>query len=143
MFKQKCILSLNSFIVKNALFALLLVYSLNGYSQERHQAVKSSTSGGRYEIVQSEISSIYTFRLDKYVGKVEIIVTLPNEPKTVFVEIPVNHSEENNTVPDKINYQLWLGGGTLSDCYLLNIHTGTTWELVQKSNRKFSFEVIE
>ena len=35
----------------------------------------------------------------------------------------INYEEHN------INYQIFLGGDDLNDCFLINIHTGKTWVL--------------
>lgn len=36
----------------------------------------------------------------------------------------INYEEHN------INYQIFLGGDDLNDCFLINIHTGKTWVLL-------------
>ena len=41
-----------------------------------------------------------------------------------------------NDESKEINYQLFLSGISLSDTFLINIHSGKTWQLVENSNNK-------
>lgn len=121
---------------------LLLCLIINLYSQEKRQAVKTSQTGGRYEIVQSEIFRNQTFKLDKYTGKVlQLVNTLYD--RVLWQDVPKNTSNPDIVLPDKINYQLFLGGMFARDCFLLNINTGTTWLLVKDSVDNVSFEYFE
>jgi len=128
--------------MKKYFFILILICSFDIYSQdiEIHQAIKTSQTGGRHEIVQSEISSVFTFRLDKHTGKVYLYMKLPELEQPTWLELTRSNMENDTVIPDKINYQLFLGGKSLLDCFLLNINSGTTWNLVKNSNNKFSFE---
>ena len=57
--------------------------------------------------------------------------------------VPKNVATFDTVIPDKINYQLFLGGIVVRDCFLLNINTGATWVLVKDSNDYLSFENFE
>lgn len=130
--------------MKNLHLLLFLLWSTQVFSQNVEKpAVMTAQTGGRYEIVQSQRSSVYTFKLDKHVGRVFIFVQVPEQPMPNWVELPKSYTAMDTVVPDKINYQLFLGGNDVDYCFLLNIHTGATWMLKQKSNRKFSFEYFD
>ena len=68
-------------MIKETLLLLFLLCSANLYSQglEKHQSVTTSQTGGRYEIVQSEIKRSNTFKLDKYTGRIYVFVTAKND----------------------------------------------------------------
>lgn len=129
--------------MKNLLFLLSLLWSTHVFSQNVEKSAVTAQTGGRYEILQSQLSSIYTFKLDKHAGKVFIFVKVPKEPKPNWLELPRSFTAMDTVVPGKINYQLFLGGINSDDCYLLNINTGTTWILKQNSKGTFGFEHFE
>lgn len=130
--------------MKNMLLLLSLLWSTNVFSQEVIKSAAMTTqTGGRYEILQSQRSSVYTFKLDKHVGRVFIFVQVPEQPMPIWLELPKSYTALDTVVPAKINYQLFLGGNDIDHCFLLNIHTGASWMLKKISNKKFSFEHFE
>jgi len=134
----------NKLMMRKILFLLFLLCSINAHSQqiEKYQAVKTSQTGGRYEIVQSEIIRSQTFKIDKYTGTVYQFVKTKDDLST-WQLVPKNVATFDTVIPDKINYQLFLGGIVVRDCFLLNINTGATWVLVKDSNDYLSFENFE
>jgi hypothetical protein len=130
--------------MKKILFLIGLLCSINIYSQglEKYQAVRTTQTGGRYEIVQSEISRRLTFKVDKYKGSVYQLVRTINE-KSQWQEILKEPAMLDTVIPGQINYQLFFGGIAASDSFLLNINTGTTWKLVEGSKGILLLEVFE
>ena len=131
-------------MMKKILFLLFLLCSINVYSQEteNYQAVKTSQTGGRYEIVQSEITRRHTFKIDKYTGTVLQFVKTSEDVST-WQLVPKTPAKFDTVIPDQINYQVFLGGIAIRDCFLLNINTGATWILVKDSAENLSFENFE
>lgn len=117
----------------------IVIVSCNSiFAQDgNYQSVQTAQTGGRFEIIQSNISEVYTFKLDKYSGAVYVYVKLPEleQPSWLKIEKTI---EVNDTISqNKINYQLFLGGKSLTDCYLININSGTTWSLIKENNKHY------
>ena len=130
--------------MKKILLLLILLSFSNIYSQlQKYQAVATSQVGGRYEIIQSEIKRINTFRLDKYTGKVYVFVTTKSD-WYAWQEVNKSNVELDITIPERINYQIFMGGILAKDCFLLNINTGVTWLLVEdKKTGSYYFESFD
>ena len=95
-----------------------------------HISVSTSVDAGRFEFIQSTVSYLHTFLLDKYKGKVW------EKGNKGFEEIPV--MEATSTInADKINFQLYIGNRGVNDVFLLNIHTGEMWEYNTFKNTQF------
>jgi hypothetical protein len=129
--------------MKRKLLLFILFSSVNIYSQtQKYQATHTSQEGGRYEIIQSEIKRSNTFKLDKFTGKVYQFVSTNNDWFT-WQQVYRSYAESDTAIPEKINYQIFMGGIAAKDCFLLNINTGITWILVEdKKTGIYSFEVF-
>ncbi len=130
--------------MKKMLLLLLLFSCLNIHSQaQKYQAATTSQVGGRYEIIQSEIKRSNTFKLDKFTGKVYQFVSTKDD-WFAWQQVYKSYVELDTTIPETINYQIFMGGIAAKDCFLLNINTGVTWILVEdKKTGSYSFEVFE
>ena len=109
-----------------------LLTSLCGFAQTGRQSVSTSQAGGRYEIIQSEILRSLTFKLDKYTGYVYKLVKGDGD-EFQWESIRVYDHDKvdpNNNQNEEITYQLFMGSKMASDCFLLNIKTGHTWQLM-------------
>lgn len=102
--------------------------SLSSSAIEPQQAVKTSTEGGRYELVQSEIARKNFFKLDKYTGNVYQLVVKSNGDRT-WQKMNIIGLDYDTIKDNTINFQIFMGGMAVSDCFLINIHTGTTYQL--------------
>ena len=112
------------------LLIVLCFISLTSSALETQKAVKTSTEGGRYELVQSEIARKYFFKLDKYTGDVYQLVLKSNGDKT-WQKMQVIGLGLDTIKEDTINFQIFMGGMAVSDCFMINIHTGKTYLLYQ------------
>jgi hypothetical protein len=129
--------------MKRILQLLILLCCTNIYSQlDKYQAKITSQVGGRYEILQSEIKRSNTFKLDKFTGKVYMFSTTTNDWFT-WQEVPKSFASDDTAIPEKINYQLFMGGIAAKDCFLLNINTGVTWILVVNKSGNYSFDLFD
>ena len=120
------------------LFILLCFFSLTSSAIETHQAVKTSTEGGRYEIVQSEIARKYIFKLDKYTGDVYQLVVKSNGNMT-WQKMEVLGLAFDTIKENTINFQIFMGGIAVSDCFMINIHTGKTYALYRDEDNDILF----
>lgn len=118
---------------KKILLMALCFISLTNRAIENTKAVKTSTEGGRYELVQSEIMRKCFFKLDKYTGEVYQLVLTSDGSKTWQKMYVIGLSHD--TIKDNtINFQIFIGGISASDCFMINIHTGTTYMLFEDTD---------
>jgi hypothetical protein len=97
-----------------------------------HQAT-TSPAGSRYEVVQSTLAARWTFRLDKYTGRVWQLVRTKDDDSTweemrVFDRPPVPN-------PSRARFQLFTSGLAARHTFLFDTDTGKTW-LVVTGKRK-------
>jgi len=129
--------------MKRILLLFILFSCTNIYSQlQNYQATTTSQVGGRYEIIQSQIKRSNTFKLDKFTGKVYMFVSTKDDWYT-WQEVYKGNVELDKVIPEKINYQIFMGGIAAKDCFLININTGVTWMLTEdKKTGSYQFEVF-
>ena len=121
------------------LLVSILFLSTNALSLDTKQAVSTSQTGGRFEIIQSELVRKNTFLLDKYFGQVYVLVKKSNDYPD-WEPVKVYPSSTDESPKNKINYQIFMGGIMARDCFLLNINTGETWILVETKDKGYMFE---
>ena len=129
--------------MKRILILFILFSCTPIYSQlQNYQAISTSQVGGRYEIIQSQIKRSNTFKLDKFTGKVYMFVSTKDDWYT-WQEVYKGNVELDKVIPEKINYQIFMGGIAAKDCFLININTGVTWMLTEdKKTGSYQFEVF-
>lgn len=112
-----------------------LIIPLISIAQNQNFAISTSPIGGRFEIIQSPITHNLTFRLDKYTGEVyryaiaKNSTTDKNEPVWQKIENPQLDIINMGRKEKEIRFQLFMGGMSFWDCYLLDIKTGMTFFL--------------
>ena len=113
--------------MKRLILIMLCALSLNcSLADDRYSAVRTSVDNGRYEIVQSEVMRRFIFMLDKFTGDVfQNVLTSGNE--RVWRKLHKAGVSYDSTPQTQINYQLFIGGFSVQDIFLLNINTGETW----------------
>ncbi len=123
---------------KCLLIVLMLVCITPLVAESSEIPVSTSTENGRFEFIQSTIGRRLSFILDKYNGKVVQMVQVTEEGSIAFLPVLVDDpSEEPKS--QKINYQLYMSGVALRDCFLLNINTGEIWQLAEDEEGTLSF----
>jgi hypothetical protein len=93
----------------------------------------------RFEIVQSTIAVRATFKLDMYLG---VVYQLKSRNDTTHIWERVTRL--SGTLPDKWyintrNYSIFLSTLGMKYIYLLNVHTGATWQFATNSKTNESF----
>jgi hypothetical protein len=99
-----------------------------------HQST-TSPAGSRYEVVQSTLAARWTFRLDKYTGRVWQLVRTKDDASTweemrVFDRPPVAN-------PSRARFQIFTSGLAARHTFLFDADSGKTW-LVVTGKRKES-----
>ena len=106
---------------------LFLLASILLNAEEPAFFSNATNNSGRFEIIQSPLEKKYTFKLDKKTGETWHLqgnIKSIHWHKMPTIADDINYEEHN------INYQIFLGGDDLNDCFLINIHTGKTWVLL-------------
>ena len=123
---------------KFILITLCVMSLLNVYADDNYSAVRTSVDNGRYEIVQSEIMRRLIFMLDKYTGDVYLNL-LSTKDERVWRKLKKVGSTNDVTPQTQINYQLFVGGFSINDIFLLNINTGETWYIFKDTETEMLF----
>ncbi|GBE29028.1 hypothetical protein BMS3Bbin04_00035 [bacterium BMS3Bbin04] len=88
--------------------------------------------GSRYEIIQSPLLRKLTFKLDKRNGFVYQL-TLKNDGSTGWATMNVIARDKTLIAGDQ-SFQIYCSGTMARDTFMLNIHDGTTWNLVEDTD---------
>lgn len=108
------------------------------FAGDNYSAVRTSVDNGRYEIVQSEMMRRLIFMLDKYTGDVYQNVLSSNNERA-WRKMNKAGVSFDSSPQTKINYQLFVGGISVKDIFLLNINTGETWYIYQDEKTESLF----
>ncbi len=126
---------------KTTLLFLLLFVPSCLYVQGQEAPPRAQTAApdtARFEIVQSPLVVRWTFRLDKYTGKVWQLVKTKDDDLD-WDSMPVVDLPSSPSVA-KVRYQIFASGIIVRNTLLLNIETGQTWVLTtfkDKNNEEF------
>lgn len=109
---------------------LLSLSALTVVAQEVNTSQRTAApSESRFEIVQSEIAVAFTIRLDKYTGQTWQIRNMATGEKIWQQVNREDNPSDTVTIPGKVNYQIFTSGLTLENTFLINVHSGATWQL--------------
>jgi hypothetical protein len=98
--------------------------SLAQDSRNIHQQT-TSPENARYEIVQSELAAKWTFRLDRFTGRVAQLVKTVND-ENMWEDMEVV-GLSNASTPTKPRFQIFTSGIAARHTFLLDTDTGNTW----------------
>lgn len=127
---------MKSLIITLALISI--VYQ--GYSQDNYShQFSSAPETVRYEIVQSDYGARYTLKIDKYSGKVFQLVSTDDGDLLWESILVLDNTKPDESTWDKVNFQLFTSGLGPRFTFLLNVNTGTTWQLMEDTESKVLF----
>lgn len=95
--------------------------------QPSHQNT-SLPSSARFEIIQSSLAAKWTFRLDRYSGRVWQLVKTKDDDN-IWEEMPVLDLPKSKTA-SKPHFQLFTSGLAARHTFLIDNDTGKTWVVV-------------
>lgn len=98
-----------------------------------HQ-LTSPVPGGRFEIVQSPLAAKWTFRLDRYTGRVWQLVKTKEDDNS-WEEMPVENLPKGSGQA-KPRFQLFSSGIAARFTFLLDAETGRTWVVVTGKRKR-------
>jgi hypothetical protein len=96
----------------------------------------------RFELVQSSVAARLTLRFDRISG---IASQLMIRPDSSFAWQPIfrlPHVEPDTRVSGRPNYQLFTSGLGMTYTFMLNVHTGATWQLKEDPARGWFWDAI-
>jgi hypothetical protein len=114
------------------LIALFSVSS-SAFAQDEPAPAQRSTSiaEARFDVVQSPLAQSFTFRLDRFTGRVWQLTSVRGglwewEETPVPEPVPV-------TTPNRPRFQLHVSGISLSQTLLIDTETGKSWQFTKES----------
>lgn len=129
--------------MKKLLVCFLMLFSIApSFADDVQIPVSTSTESGRFEFIQSTIARRVSLMLDKYTGKVWQMVQISDRGDIGFEPVPKD-IPSTDAKSQKINYQLYMSGTALRDCFLLNINTGEVWQLAEGKDEELVFQRIQ
>ncbi len=128
-------------------FAILFLspWALELHAQEMPSDIHQKTalpSNARYEIVQSELTAKWTFRLDRFTGHVSQLVkskTEENGWETMVVTGLPTLATPQATRP---RFQIFTSGLAAKFTFLIDTDTGKTWQLTTTTSKTSSGEEV-
>jgi len=122
--------------MKKVIIGFFLIASItNIFAQSKDTRIHSSTTLGqlsRNEIIQSSITSDWTYKVDKVCGSISQLITKSNE--TFIWESTEVLGLPKCTNDGKIRYQVFLSGITGRNFFLVNTETGKTWKMTNNKD---------
>ncbi|MGH9759009.1 MAG: hypothetical protein ACRD4M_14825 [Candidatus Acidiferrales bacterium] len=118
--------------MRTLLFLALAVtfFTTPNFAQDEPSDVHQTTttpSGARFEIIQSELAAKWTFRLDRFAGRVfQLVKTKDGDYSWDEMKVV-----DRGTVsqPTRARYQLFASGIAAKFTFLIDTDTGKTWLL--------------
>jgi len=126
--------------MKKGIFLALILASLTyqGWSQVYSHQLSNAPETVRYQIVQSERGVRDTYKIDKYTGEVYLLVMSEKEELT-WQLMPTEEHFQDMTLPDQVNYQVFISGLGPRSTFLMNVNTGATWQLTEDIETEILF----
>ncbi len=107
-----------------------------------HQQTTASANA-RFEIVQSQLAALWTFRLDRFTGRVAQLVKTTNDANTweemEVIGLPLISS------PSRPRFQIFTSGLAARHTFLLDSESGETWVIITGKRKRpdgTEYEVI-
>ncbi len=94
----------------------------------------TTPSSARFEIIQSPIAARWTFRLDRYSGRIDQIASTVNN-RTVWESMEIE-GLPIITNPTKPRFMIFTSGIAVRHTYLMDTDTGRTWVLVSGKRKR-------
>ena len=124
-------------------FALVcaLMFVPIAYAQSNASPSVSSrvSPDSRFEIVQSALVAKQTFKLDKFLGNVYLLVKTP-DGSDVWEPMLKESNPADRSTTGKSEYQIFTSGIAARFTFLMNVNSGITWQLVSSKDGTLLWE---
>ena len=128
-----------------AVVILLLAFTAGGSAQDlpTHSSAQTTVpTDSRFEIIQSNIAVMWTFKLDKFSGQIYQLVHSKDD-KLVWDLMEKDPNPANTIViPGKVNYQIFTSGIAARFTILMNVNSGASWLLTTDTKTDESFWAV-
>jgi hypothetical protein len=125
--------------------SFIVVLAMPAFGQDQpnniHQAT-TTPSGARYEILQSELAAKWTFRLDRFTGRISQLVRTKDDDNTWEDMEVINRPEIAS--PNHARFQLFSSGIASRYTLMIDNETGDTWQIIsmKRTTRSGSQEEV-
>jgi hypothetical protein len=124
--------------MKRALFVVLCLILVAGatFAEETSDLHQKTTPpiNARFEIVQSQLAAKWTFRLDRFTGRVAQLVKTQNDEnsweKMLVRDLPAI------TAPSRPRFQIFTSGLAARHTFLIDTDTERTWVIVTEKHKQ-------
>jgi len=120
---------------------MLVSLTHHSWAQEANHEFSSAPENVCYQIVQSQLGARWTFKIDKYNGKVFQLVK--GKDGSVWQMIYKNIHTQDEITQDKVNYQIFTSALGARWTFLLNVNTGATWQLTEDKKSGIFWTALE
>lgn len=125
---------MKTLVITFALLGTGAIAIAQDYPSPPHQQT-SPNPGARFEVLQSPLAARWTFRLDRFTGRVWQLVKTQDDDST-WEEMPVFELTKLQS-PNRPRFQLFTSGLAARHTFLIDSDSGKTWVVVTgKSKRK-------
>jgi hypothetical protein len=126
---------------RGVIFSIVGVFFASAASAQTDQSpqITSMSPSSRFEIVQSELAARWTFRLDKFCGRVSQLVSAKDDEFTWQDMAVVQRPACSNTA----RFQIFTSGLAARQTFLLDAQTGKTWQLATSGGETGWFGLAE
>lgn len=114
-------------------FLFVIDGALAQQPSDLHQQTTPPTNA-RFEIVQSQLSARWTFRLDRFTGQVAQLVRTRDDD-TSWEQMAVD-GLPTATAPSRPRFQIFTSGIAARHTFLLDTDTDRTWRVVTGTRRR-------
>ena len=105
---------------------------------------KTIVRSPRFEIIQSPLAVTETFKLDTYFGDAQQLYVDSNGTYYWHSLLRLPGKGLDTWLPNSSNYSIFFSTLGVRYTYLLNVNTGTTWQLViDKKTKVYFFEPMD
>jgi hypothetical protein len=119
---------------------VILCHAVAADGQEiRENRTTTAPSQARFEILQSELDGRFTYRLDRYTGRVDLLVQKAGQSLWQEMNVPDRAAVSAQTSP---RFRLFTSSSNISAriTLLLDTQTGQTWKLTAQTWTPLSHE---
>jgi len=97
---------------------------------QKHEAT-TPPAEARFEIIQSSFIARMTLRLDRFTGTVDQLVGRADSTISWQPVQRQTHRDPDTRIAGRGNYQIFTSGIAAQYTFLINVNTGSTWQLVE------------
>lgn len=119
-------------VLSTVLPAIVSAQDDGGNRHDEHTVTSNIGPSARYEIVQSTLAGKFTFKLDKQLGFVWLLVHITKDDSYAWEFVKV---EELNPGSKSNHFQLFMSGLAGKFAFLLDTDSGSSWQYAESIDK--------